>query len=52
MAKEINKYIILRDDLFPSQEALEKQLKLCTDNGLSLREEIEKLIDLGYIKLA
>lgn len=45
------KYIILRKDLFPSQEALEKQLKLCVDNGLNLEEEIRKLINSGYIEL-
>jgi hypothetical protein len=43
-------YKILRADLFPDQQALEACLADYKAKGLDVEKEIEKMINLGYIK--
>ena len=45
-----DQYTIIRTDLFADQEALAKVLSDYHAQGLNVEEEIQKLIDLGYIK--
>lgn len=51
MAKEQPKYTIIRTDLWASIEALEATLKSYADNGLNVEEEVQKLVESGYIKI-
>jgi hypothetical protein len=45
-----SKYTIIRTDLFADQEALKTVLEDYKAGGLNVEDEIQKLIDLGYIK--
>lgn len=52
MANKEDKFIIIRTDLFADQKALQETLADWKAKGLDLNQEIEKLINLGYIKKA
>jgi len=46
------KYEILRTDLFPTIKDLEATLEQYATDGLDVKIEVAKLIDLGYIAVA
>jgi hypothetical protein len=50
MSKVDKIYTIIRTDLFPTQEDLQKCFDDYVAQNLVLEDEIKKLIDNGYIK--
>lgn len=52
MTEETIKFEIIRTDIFPDQDALKKAIEEFATFGLDTKEEIDKLIWLGYIKKA
>ena len=50
MSQDKAQYKIIRTDLFPTEADLEKLLDSYKQAGLDVKEEIKKLIALGYIK--
>ena len=46
------KYEILRTDLFPTDKDLEATLEQYATDGLDVKIEVAKLINLGYIAIA